>query len=75
MTRFSIIAVSALLGAFLAAAANADTGDVTVVQGCDVVEMPGGYGNKVDPTCAFDVLSTGGSSPVPTSIPTSGFGS
>lgn len=71
MRKFLFLSSTIAFAFVLAPLASADTGDVTVVQGCDVVDM-GGYSNKVDPTCAFDGLGTGGAAPIPNSTPVSG---
>jgi hypothetical protein len=53
MTKLNVILAAAMIGAFSAAMAQADTGDVSTVDGCQVVDM-GGYSNKVDPNCSFN---------------------
>ena len=54
MTK-TLILISALIGGIaLPSVTLADT-----VFGCEVVDK-GGYLNKVDPTCAFDVISGSG---------------
>lgn len=64
--KATITIIAALSGAFLAAAANADT-----VQGCEVKDM-GGYLNKVDATCVFNHQPGGSWSPNPAAFPPGG---
>ena len=47
-----LTAIALALVAFANAPAFAET---STVLGCEVVDM-GGYSNKADPTCAFDVI-------------------
>lgn len=61
------LTLTIISAALLATPMFSATGDVSVVQGCEIVDM-GGYSNKVDPTCSFN-KEVGGGGGIDLSIP------